>query len=54
MKDKMIKKIIKRDGREVIFDQSKLVEVIVRAGVETGEYGSAGSPQAKKEARRLR
>ena len=53
MKDKMIKKIIKRDGREVIFDQSKLVEVIVRAGVETGEYGSAGSPQAKKEARRL-
>ncbi len=36
--NKILKKIVKRDGREVEFDQSKLVGVIVRAGVETGEY----------------
>jgi len=41
-----IKKIIKRDGREVTFDQSKLVGVIVRAGEETDEF-------EKKEAKRL-
>ena len=41
-----INKITKRDGREVEFEQSKLVAVIVRAGQETEEY-------EEKEAKRL-
>lgn len=49
----MIKKITKRDGREVAFEKSKLVSVIEKAGVETQSFGSTGSPQVRKEAERL-
>ena len=41
-----IKKIIKRDGREVEFELDKLVGAIAKAGNETGEYG-------EEEAKRL-
>ncbi|MBP9669838.1 adenosylcobalamin-dependent ribonucleoside-diphosphate reductase [Candidatus Woesebacteria bacterium] len=49
-----IKNIIKRDGREVEFSIDKLAGAIWKAGKETGEYGSTGSPQAPdKESLRL-
>lgn len=41
-----ITKIIKRDGREVPFEEGKLVVAIGKAGSQTGEYGA-------EEARRL-
>ncbi len=49
-----INKIIKRDGREVEFSIDKLAGAIWKAGKETGEYGSTGSPQVPdKESLRL-
>ncbi len=49
-----IKNIIKRDGREVEFSIDKLAGAIWKAGKETGEYGSTGSPQVPdKESLRL-
>jgi ribonucleoside-triphosphate reductase len=35
----MITKVIKRDGRIVDFDKSKIVNAIYKAGKETGEFG---------------
>ncbi|PIV08642.1 hypothetical protein COS52_01640, partial [Candidatus Roizmanbacteria bacterium CG03_land_8_20_14_0_80_39_12] len=36
--DKVINKIIKRDGREVEFEGVKLVKAIEKAGIQTGEF----------------
>ncbi|PIS18053.1 ribonucleoside-diphosphate reductase, adenosylcobalamin-dependent [Candidatus Collierbacteria bacterium CG09_land_8_20_14_0_10_46_12] len=36
--DKVINKIIKRDGREVEFEVVKLVKAIEKAGIQTGEF----------------
>lgn len=44
--DNIIKKIIKRDGREESFNKDKLASAIGKAGVQTGEFG-------EEEAKRL-
>lgn len=51
--NKKPEKIIKRDGREEEFEVGKIEAVIMRAGKETEEFGSAGSPQVREEAKRL-